>query len=690
MRWILRLIGTIVILALVAVAGLLLIPDQRIAAYVGEKFREATGRELKITGEIGPMVWPMLGVRLEGIEIANAGWAGEAPMLKAEGLLVGVDPVALMSGEVKIRKIELLGPQLRLERAADGRGNWEFASTPGRGGAGGDADAGSGASADAADGGGVTPFSLGRAIIREGALIHIDHGDGSRTEITGIGATLRIPDFTGPASMDLKARMGGQPLAAQVEIGRFSAFIGGGGVPVTADLSLAGNTIAFNGEAGFAPLFASGAVDGDLARIPALFAALGRAAPDIPEGLGRKAALRGRIAYSGEGGGRVALSGGEITLDHNQLRGDLVLVLGGKRPRLSGSLASPLLDLSGLGAGGDAADAGAAPAGEGGGAPSPWPADPIDVSPLSLLDADLALDLGGLKLAGASIDRARLGFTLDRARAVLAFREVSAYGGSVSGQFVVNGRSGLSVGGDLAIADMALQPLLRDMAGYERLVGTGDFSVKFLGVGDSVAAIMQSLKGEGALSLADGEILGLDLVGMLRNLDTSYRGEGKKTIYEAITASFVIRDGVLFNDDLLFEAPLARATGKGRVDIGAKAIDYRIEPVALAKADGTGGIAVPVIIRGPWADPSFRPDLAAIAAEGAGVDKEELKDRVDEAVRDAVSEGLGIERAPGEGVEEAVKRELGVAPEEEISTEDALKHKLEEEAKKGILDLLGR
>ncbi len=186
------------------------------------------------------------------------------------------------------------------------------------------------------------------------------------------------------------------------------------------------------------------------------------------------------------------------------------------------------------------------------------------------------------------------------------------------------------------------------------------------------------------------EILGLDLVGMLRHFDTSYRGEGKKTIYDAITASFVIRDGVLQNDDLLFKAPLATAKGKGRVDIGAKTIDYRVEPVALAKADGTGGIAVPIIIKGPWADPSFRPDLAAIAAERAGVDKEELKDRVDEAVRDAVTQKLGIDRTEGEGVEDAVRRELGVAPEEEISTEDAVKRKLEEEAKKGILDLLGR
>lgn len=688
MRWILRAVGVIVILAMLAVAGLLLIPDQRIAAYVGQKFQEATGRELKITGEIGPMVWPMLGVRLEGIEIANAGWAADAPMLKAEGLLVGVNPVALLSGEVKIRKIELLRPRIRLERAANGQGNWEFAAPAGAGGANGNGSAGNGSGGEA--GSGVPPFSLERAIIREGALAWIDHRAGSRMDLAGMDATLRIPDFTGPASIDMKALAEGQPLEAKLEIGRFDRFIEGGSVPLAADLSVAGNRLLFDGEAGFAPLLAEGAVDGDLARLPALFAALGMAAPDIPEGLGRKAALKGRVAYSGEGGGRVVLKGAEITLDQNKLSGDLELALGGKRPRLTGSLASPLLDLSALTGGGEEkAGGGAAEPGDST-AQEPWPSDPIDVSPLSLLDADLSLDLGGLKLAGANIDRARLGFTLDRARAVLAFREVSAYGGSVAGQFVVNGRGGLSVGGDLAVADAALQPLLRDMADYERLIGTGDFSIKFLGVGNSMAAIMRSLKGEGALNLADGEILGLDLVGMLRHFDTSYRGEGKKTIYDAITASFVIRDGVLQNDDLLFKAPLATAKGKGRVDIGAKTIDYRVEPVALAKADGTGGIAVPIIIKGPWADPSFRPDLAAIAAERAGVDKEELKDRVDEAVRDAVTQKLGIDRTEGEGVEDAVRRELGVAPEEEISTEDAVKRKLEEEAKKGILDLLGR
>ncbi len=56
------------------------------------------------------------------------------------------------------------------------------------------------------------------------------------------------------------------------------------------------------------------------------------------------------------------------------------------------------------------------------------------------------------------------------ARAVFDIRQLAAYGGSVTGQFVVNGRGGLSVGGDLALKGIDMQALMQDVSGWNRLI----------------------------------------------------------------------------------------------------------------------------------------------------------------------------------------------------------------------------
>jgi AsmA protein len=50
---------------------------------------------------------------------------------------------------------------------------------------------------------------------------------------------------------------------------------------------------------------------------------------------------------------------------------------------------------------------------------------------------------------------------------------------------------------------------------------------------------------------------------MIRNFDASFRGEGARTVYDSITANFVISDGIVQNDDLLLDAPWGGVEGAG-------------------------------------------------------------------------------------------------------------------------------
>jgi len=187
-----------------------------------------------------------------------------------------------------------------------------------------------------------------------------------------------------------------------------------------------------------------------------------------------------------------------------------------------------------------------------------------------------------------------------------------------------------------------------------------------------VAAIMASLEGAGDLSFGAGAILGLDLAGMIRNLDASYRGEGAQTVYDSITANFSMARGVLTNDDLFLDAPWGEVRGAGRVDLGGRTLDYRVIPGVMRDDGGEAAIAVPVLIDGPWARPRFRPDVEYLAeqefleqrdrlTEEAEARVIEERERIEGEVRDRANELLGTDIAPGDGeaeIEEAVRERI--------------------------------
>ena len=86
-----------------------------------------------------------------------------------------------------------------------------------------------------------------------------------------------------------------------------------------------------------------------------------------------------------------------------------------------------------------------------------------------------------------------------------------------------------------------------------------------------------------------------------------------------MAGKYNIRNGIVTNNgDTRLIAPLLRLTAAGTVDLSARTMDYRVAPKLVALAIGQGGksnaagISVPVIVKGPWTDTSYRPDLARL------------------------------------------------------------------------------
>ena len=650
MRWLLRVLGVLAVLVVLGAGALLLIPSDRVAALAVQQFERVTGRDLTIEGGVTPTLWPVLGVETGRIAIANADWSEDGPMLVAEGMVIGIDANALFGGAVRITALELTRPEILIEISEDGIGNWVF------GGA-------QGGTATAGMAGAETPFTLDLGVIREGSIGYIDHRTGRAVQLSAVALEARLADYEGALDLDLTAEAGGQAVAIDLSLGAFRTAYEGGVAPVTLAATVGAARLDFDGRAGLMPISAEGRLEADLGDLAALSALLGMDRPLLPQGFGRNSVqVAGEVTLTPAGS--VHLREGRIVLDGTAITGDLDLTPGADRPKLVARLATGDLAIAENVAGGTGA-------GDGGGtvATAGWSDRPIDVSGLGLVDADLGLRAASLDLGAVRLGPVAATVSLDRSRAVVRLSEVGAYGGTVGGEFVLNGRGGLSVGGDLIFRNIRLQPMLTDLMGFDRLVATGDLSLDFLGSGASVAAIMRGLSGAGVLNLGGGEILGLDVAGMIRTLDMGYVGEGQRTVFDSLSASFDIDGGDLFNSDLMMAGPVISAEGAGRIGLGARDLEYRLRPTALRGADGTGGLSVPLWITGSWAAPSFALDMETLARENLREEAAALEDEL----KAKAAEELG--QMQGESLEDAAKR------------------RLEEELRRGagglLLDLLG-
>lgn len=634
MRWIIRALVALVTLAVIAVIAVLLIPAERIADVAARQFEAMTGREMTISGDVSPSLWPELGVTTGPVTLANAPWSEGGPMFAAEALSIGVDLQGLLGGAVRIRRLDATAPRVLLERAADGRANWEFeTATTDADGAGGNAQ-----EAAAPDGpASALIVTLDQAEIRNAAVSYLDRQTGQRMELDGLDAVIRMPEATGPTDVTVSARVNGQPLRGTARLGSLRGLLEGEVVDLAADVDAAGSAAEFDGRVGLAPA-AEGRVSADLSDLPRLFQLAGMPAPGLPDGVGERIAVTGDLTFTGD---TLNLRNTDLTVDGNAARVSADLTLA-ERPALTARISGGALDFSALAGGDTGAEGG------GGG----WPRDTLDASGLQALDADIlvaaeSLDLGIVRVAPFETMTA-----LNDGRAVTELRRFGAFGGSVAGTVVLNSRGGLSTRATLTGSGIAMQPLLTQFAGFDRLKTTGDIRVNLLGVGNSVDALMKSLDGDGSIDFGAGEFVGFDLVGMIRNLDPSYVGPGTRTIFDSIRGSFTVAGGVARNRDLRVQSPLFTADGQGRVNIGAQSLNYRITPKLFEGQD----ILIPVRVTGPWSDLAFSLDLERAAEQRAQEEIDRLRSEAEDRVREKVGEELGVDIEPGQSIEDTLRR----------------------------------
>ncbi|WP_374015562.1 AsmA family protein [Phaeobacter sp. A36a-5a] len=648
MRLIIRVIAALVVALVLLLAGLLLLPGEKLAQLAATQIEKQTGRTVTFGGRVGYTLWPTLGVKADRVALSNAPWAGPEPMLTAERLTIGVAAADLLRGQVRITELSAVLPQLNLSTRADGTGNWVLEPL-----------ASGAVETPAAPSGTMEslPISIEALTLTGASLRYAPHGE-TLIEMKQVDLALQWPDPTGTVIADVTLRPAGAPVQIAAEIGTFEAFLAGQVASVGASLSADDTELRFDGRADINGA-ATGRVTGkstDLARsLAVLGAAEGIETPAVDSWL-----IGSDLTYTPDG--RLALRDLTLEADANRLRGAADVVLGDV-PMVTARLSGDQLDLSALLPSGEADLPAAAAAGNGDDPVSDgWSRTPMDFSWLAALNAAISLEVQEVETGSVRLGPSSLDLTLDRSRAVLKFQPATVFDGQLQGQLVVNNRNGLSVGGKLGFQDIRLEQALGQTMGYDRLNGEALGELEYLGVGNSVAEIMSSLSGKGWLEVGKGFFTGFDLEELMR----SGSGNGGSTLFDRLTASYTIEGGNLLNQDLLLSLRGLRAEGEGRIGLGAQDLDYLFTP-SLQRGDGSTRLSIPVAITGPWSDPKIWPDLKRALEPEIDAVEQQAKDRL----RQKLAEELDTE----------------IAPEQDIN--EAIRDRIEKEAKDQLLRLLG-
>lgn len=679
MRLLKLLIGTILVFILVLIAGLFLIPGEKIAQMAAKELSRQTGREVTVAGDANMTLWPNLGVTVSALQIANASWSDNGPLFRAREVTIGVDARGLIDGNISIRALTADAPEILLERNSDGAVNWDLAPTKSASSTAAPSTAAP-ATPKTATSNPLNSLTLDAATITGATVHYLDRQDGTEISLRDIDIALKYPAAGGPADFDVTLRPAGDPVRINGTLAAPLVLADGGVSQVTANINAPGGKIAFNGRAGISPE-AQGAISIDISDTSALARAFNQPDPGLKPGLGKAVKLSGDMTLTKAG--QISLRGGTLASGQNAASLDADLFTAGARPKIIAKIAANALDLSAL-TGGDR-DAKAAQTG--------WSTAPIDASALGLLDAEIGFSAPSIDLGITRTGAIAGNVVIDRARAVLNLSQAQIFDGLISGELVANNRSGLSVGGTIRADGIGLKPALSDLAGINRFTGATAAQLKFLGAGQTLAAIMNSLSGDGSITTGRGTIEGLDLDKLFRGGDPT----GGTTIFDSSTASFTIANGVLTNKDLDMKLPILSAKGEGTIGLGPQNIDYLFTPISLTARDGRG-LSVPVRIRGPWASPKITLDLEKALELNAAEEKKKLEAEAKAKLNAKLKDKLGVEVKEGQSTEDAVKesakqevaKKIGVQTQDGESAEDALKRKAEEEIKNKLNNLLKR
>ncbi len=606
----------LVALVVGAIAVLMSTDFNQYKPLIAEKTKEATGRDLVIAGdlELGISLTPSVSV--SGVTLSNADWSKQPQMVKVERFEAQMSLIPLAFGIIDVQRIVLVGADILLEVDKNGRANFDF-EAPG-------AKKAPAATTEppAAEGeGGPRAIPVVReVVIQDSLLTYTDAQAGAshKAKIDELTITGEGPDNPIEMLFEGSYNDAGIKLTASL------------GAPTQALAPTKPYPVALTLEAGGANISVKGTIAEPMAGkgLNLAVAVKGSQLGDLSSVAGTEVPRMGAYSMStnvtGDPAKALNLVGFKGELAGSDVAGDVTVNLSGKRPFIDAKLKSELIDVTALGgaAGGGAPDGG-------GGEKQPakpgdkmFPDDPLPVEGLRAVDAKLTFDADMIVAAGAKLQDARVGLSLNGGNLTISPLKATVAEGAIDGSINLDGRkqaAGLAV--KLLLSKINLDKLLTDMQITEDIEGKGNIDIDIAGSGTSVAKIMAGLNGRAGVLMGEGRMKTSFLQNMLGGTGQVLnqvldKGKAGYTVVSCAVADFPINKGIATAKALYIDTESRGIIGTGTANLRNETLDFTIDPRNKKKIDKA---VLPVHITGTFLAPDYEIDKQAAASKLTGM-----------------------------------------------------------------------
>lgn len=622
-------LGLLVTLILLALAVPMFISADTLKKELIAKASEATGRKVEVGGKASLTLFPNIAVSVEDVTIGNPAGYRAPYLIRAKKLATGAALMPLLHGNLNVTGITLEGADIQLEQLASGAKNWEFTKDKVQD------KAAQAAEKNAASSSPLKSFALGDISVKDSAVTYIKPG--KVTKVDQIDLTVKGADALSPLSVDGSLRYQGKTAKLSAKVDQLKNFLEANhGSAVKLDADLPGASIKFSGTAAMDENIAG---KGSLALVVSDPAGLvAWASGTKPAGkLPKSIDLKGNVTANGM---KYGIKDATLKVDDLNATGDLAANLAGAVPAITGSLKFGMLDFDRLLNTADARpvshnfmDAYAAEA-------AGWSNDPLNLAALKSVNADLHLAADALKFDKLNIGNTALHTVINGGALTTTIEKAALYGGSVTG--TINASAANTVGADIAVSGVQIEPLLNDMNGSSHLRGTTSLKFNLKGSGASERAIVSNLNGNGSFEVRNGAIKGINLAQFWREAKQGFLfgSPTQATDFTDLSATFTVVQGLVSNSDLAMKSPALYVSGKGTVNLPPRTVNYVVTPSIGASGASTNGFNIPLNIIGSIDNPNVIPDVKSIIQEQLK-NPEQLKNTVK-----SVKENIGKFNSP--------------------------------------------
>jgi uncharacterized protein involved in outer membrane biogenesis len=592
-NWLIGGIAAFVTLIATLLAAVAVYDWNNARGFIAQKVKERTGRDLFI-GEL--QVHPFSlhpRVQIAEVELSNAEWGQQRPMIAAETVDFRVSLLPLLRGRVVFPDVTLGDADILLQQDAEGRRNWvlnpekEKKET------------------------GEEPVQIGRLTVDRGRLAVKDAK--SKTDVVLDVQT--TSDATYGVEFAARGTAKGYEFAAQGA---------GGGLlsiqdettpyPIRIQAKIGEANATFEGTV--TGLVALAAVDGRATvagrNLGTLADALNLSFPDtkpykVAGQLRREAQVWTFDKFTG-------------TVGESDLGGNLGVDLGTERPTLKGKLHSKLLDIADLGGliGEKPGEPDAKPEGK------MLPAEPINLDKLRRVDADVTLVATKFRNADKlPLDNLDMRITLVDGVMKADPLNFGVAGGKLASRVAVDSRKAKSLAVDIQSAFQALHinKLVPGTDLLDESFGAVDGRVQLKGNGNSLAGVLGTSSGRidlvsrgGQMSNLLVEVAGLDGAEIVK----FFVGGDKEVQLRCGIAAFNVKDGVMTSEAFVVDTDDTYIGGEGTISLRDETLDLKLTP--LPKDVSILSLRGPLRVRGTFANPK------------PGLEKRSLARRVGAAV----------------------------------------------------------